>query len=94
MADDGTGRSIHIPSFLIRKADAEIILSAMTSSSVYVKGIIDIAHPDNRVEYDLWYSSILDLDTSFIEDMSRYALAFGNNTYFTPRIFTYTCEDC
>lgn len=39
MSDDGTGSTVNIPSFIIRKRDADIIKGAMLSSnsSVYVK---------------------------------------------------------
>lgn len=61
MADDGTGQSINIPSFIIRFADAEKIKATMAKNqSVFIKNELEIVHPDNRVEYELWYSSILD----------------------------------
>lgn len=63
MADDGSGLTINIPSFLITKPEADMIKKSLTKSigSVYVKGDIEMVHPDNRVEYELWYSSILDI---------------------------------
>ena len=63
MADDGTGSSVNIPSFIIRKGDADIIKQQLLSSpaGVYVKAELEIIHPDNRVEYELWYSTILDI---------------------------------
>lgn len=62
MADDGSGISIHIPSFLISKKDGDLLKETMKNEKVYAKGDIEMAHPDNRVEYELWYSSILDVD--------------------------------
>jgi len=67
MADDGTGHSINIPSFMIRKEDGEKIKDTLMGRGVnpqhvYVKAELEIAHPDNRVEYELWYSSILDVE--------------------------------
>lgn len=65
MADDGSGHSVNIPSFIIRKKDGNIIKSFVINdpeSSVYLKAELEMVHPDNRVEYELWYSSILDLN--------------------------------
>lgn len=70
MADDGSGHSVHIPSFIIRKKAGEHLKDAVkrnekgekTTPNVYIKGELLIDRPDNRVEYELWYSSILDLD--------------------------------
>lgn len=75
MADDGSGHSIHIPSFIIRKSSGEAIKQTLSGSeglSVYIKGELHIARPDNRVEYDLWYSSILDMDYSQLNDLGLY----------------------
>ncbi len=71
MADDGTGRSINIPSFMIRKGDADLIKDSLKDDNqVFLKGSLEIVHPDNRVEYQLWYSSILDLEPEFIDRMA------------------------
>lgn len=53
-----------------------------------------MVHPDNRVEYELWYSSILDLDQSKIYDLGLYQHALSSNALFTPRIYTYECTYC
>lgn len=50
--------------------------------------------PDNRVEYELWYSSFLDVDTRMIYDLGSHERAFGADALFTPRILTYSCKDC
>jgi hypothetical protein len=60
MADDGSGSAINIPSFIIRKKDCDIIKEELVNKTIYVKADIDIVHPDNRVEYEYWYSSFLD----------------------------------
>jgi hypothetical protein len=53
-----------------------------------------IANPDNRVEYDLWYSSILDMSYEQLNDIGLYQETLNNHTLFTPRIFTYSCTSC
>jgi hypothetical protein len=75
MADDGSGHSINIPSFIVRKKDGNIIKSFVindSSTSVYLKAELEMAHPDNRVEYDLWYSTILDLNYMQLRDLALY----------------------
>jgi hypothetical protein len=64
MTDDGSGHSISIPSFIIRKREADAIKKVLLSQdtqNVYIKAQFEMSHPDNRVEYELWYSSILDV---------------------------------
>ena len=73
MSDDGTGQSITIPSFIIRKQDAQKIIATIEDGiNVYVKAELEIVHPDNRVEYELWYSSILDIDYAKLYDVGLY----------------------
>jgi hypothetical protein len=75
MADDGTGHSVNIPSFIIRKKEGDLIKAEATKKdkkTIYVKAELEMVHPDNRVEYELWYSSVLDLDYMFINDMANY----------------------
>lgn len=65
MSDDNTGHSVHIASFMIRHKAGERIKAAILDKdvpNVYIQAEMKISRPDNRVEYELWYSSILDLD--------------------------------
>jgi hypothetical protein len=73
MSDDGTGHSINIPSFIIRKLDAELIKKTLNKEkSVYIKAELEMVHPDNRVEYEFWYSTILDMDFDKLVDLALY----------------------
>jgi hypothetical protein len=73
MADDGTGQSITIPSFIIRNEDANLIKEYIAKNqSVFIKNELEMYHPDNRVEYELWYSSILDLEKWKIFEIGNY----------------------
>jgi hypothetical protein len=96
MADDGSGLSISIPSFLIEKKDGDALKKAWKNAvnSIYIKGDIEMTNPDNRVEYELWFSSFLDVDTRMIYDLGSHERAFGSLALFTPRILTYSCRDC
>jgi hypothetical protein len=98
MTDDGTGHSINIPSFIIRKHDAELIketlLSKKDKQSVYIKAGLEMVHPDNRVEYEFWYSTILDLDFDKLADIATFQKVLNKNALFTPRVLTYSCPMC
>ncbi len=96
MADDGSGHSINIPSYIVRKKEGDIIkqYAKKEDGAVYVKAELEIAHPDNRVEYELWYSSSLDLNFDLVRDLQAYQGALSKEALFTPRIFTYSCKYC
>jgi len=55
---------------------------------------LSLSNPDNRVEYELWYSSVFDLSTDQIRDLAEYTQPFGSNILFTPRIMTFECTMC
>ena len=64
------------------------------SHSIYLKVDLGLKNPDNRVEYELWYSSILDMTKQSISQLGEYQKPFGNHTLFTPRIITFECDGC
>ena len=75
MADDGTGSSVNIPSYLISKRDCDFIKDTITNhpnASIYVRTELDIVHPDNRVEYEYWYSTVFDQEPWTLYDLSLY----------------------
>lgn len=53
-----------------------------------------MAHPDNRVEYELWYSSILDVDAETLNQIGTFQSVLSDNALFTPRVLTYACPQC
>jgi len=72
MSDDGTGAGIRIPSVLVSKSDGQKLTDFMRTASqseldqISVLIDFDMTRPDNRVEYDLWYSSSNDLALDFL----------------------------
>ena len=72
MSDDGSGEGIRIPSLLISAADGAKLISFLgKATELELKQIsmvaeFDIKAPDNRVEYDIWYSSSNDVALDFI----------------------------
>ena len=53
-----------------------------------------MVHPDNRVEYEFWYSTILDVDFDTLLDIAQYQKALDKLALFTPRVLTYDCPLC
>ena len=61
---------------------------------MYLKVDLGLKNPDNRVEYELWYSSILDLNPNSIKSLGIYQKPFAKDALFTPRVTTFSCELC
>lgn len=74
MSDDGTGGGIRIPSILIGKTDGKKLLDFLRLASeeelkqVAVMADFYLEKPDDRVEYDFWFTSSNDKALDFIED--------------------------
>lgn len=101
------GYQLRIPYFKIFTHDADLIkgqlkeaLANMWGNEVTKDRLVNIqvdlslSNPDNRVEYELWYSSVFDLSTDQIRDLAEYTQPFGSNILFTPRIMTFECTMC
>jgi hypothetical protein len=72
MSDDGTGGGIRIPGMIIGKDDGKKLLQYLKiSTSEEIKSTAVMAEfimekPDNRVEYDIWFTSSNDRALDFI----------------------------
>ena len=53
-----------------------------------------MSRPDNRVEYDIWYSSSNDLALDFIQDFMKLDHRLGEGALMTPRFVFWVCEEC
>ncbi len=51
-------------------------------------------NPDNRVEYDIWYTSTDDRALDFINNFGEYDKLFKDKALMTPHFVTYDCKDC
>ena len=101
MVDDGSGNGIRIPSILIGKKDGNLILEYMkdengthTDPTVSLMASFDIQHPDNRVEWDLWYTSSSDKAFDFLKGYFEYHKKLGDKTLFTPHFALWSCTSC
>ena len=76
MSDDGTGGGIRIPSMLVGKTEGAILIDFLkTCTAKEMKQITILADfimkkPDNRVEYDIWFTSSNDRALDFIQDFA------------------------
>ena len=90
MKDDGTGNSIRIPSMLIGKKDGEILIDFLETQpqsvidSIAIKAEFQMNKPDNRVEYDFWYTSSNDKALDFIRDFGEVDKKLGTNVLMEP----------
>lgn len=50
--------------------------------------------PDNRVEYDIWYSSNNDLVLDFIQDFQDIDKKLGDKVLMTPHFVYWECRNC
>lgn len=75
MSDDGTGVGISIPSMLIAKDEGEKLIEFLTTAEetdlkrAALHAKFDLNHPDDRVEYDYWFTSSDIHSLSFLKDM-------------------------
>jgi len=74
MSDDGSGAGLRIPSMLVSYEDGQKLINFWKNADKPTRDQISIVvefsmqRPDNRVEYDIWYSSNNDLVLDFIQD--------------------------
>lgn len=54
----------------------------------------EMPHPDQRVEYDIWYSSIDDRALDFITDFQKYDEMLGDKVLMTPHFVSWKCNEC
>jgi hypothetical protein len=106
MIDDGTGVSIAIPTVIITKDVGDAIKKAVldceennenpTKSKCFVVLLVDfeMENPDDRVEYDIWYTSGDTNALAYIISMRSYNQKLGKNALMTPHIIVRTCSYC
>mmetsp|Transcript_41907 Transcript_41907/g.40236 ORF Transcript_41907/g.40236 Transcript_41907/m.40236 type:complete len:154 (-) Transcript_41907:674-1135(-) len=93
MGSDSATTTISIPSYFISKKDGDKIKKAIKEDrkAVYAKATLEMSHPDNRVEYEIFFSTILDIPKDMVYDLGSHERAFGADAFLIPRILTYSC---
>lgn len=64
----------------------------MKSASLYIN--FELPNPDQRVEYDIWYSSIDNRALDFISEFQKYDERFAELVLMTPHFVTWKCNNC
>ncbi len=92
MADDGTGGTITIPSFIVSDYDGEVLRQGIRQEATYGPVYITMAWevPQlEKVNYELWTSSEDHNGAEFKRDFQEVALDLIEKTNFRPRYFIY-----
>eukprot|EP00903_Cladosiphon_okamuranus_P010383 g9822.t1 len=90
MADDGSGGDIIIPSFLMKKMDAEKIKSRLEDGlTVQAEMTWSLPAPDDRVEWSLWTSAMDTSAAPFKRDFKEVVKTLGKHAQFTPYYVVY-----
>ena len=98
MSDDGTGAGIRLPSLLISKRDGKKLIDFLNTASeddlkeLAILAMFEIGRPDNRVEYDLWYSSSNQRMLDFIVDFEKIDGLFDDSVLMTPHFKIWECK--
>lgn len=81
---------------MISSLDAEALKQeSLKGTTINLKLSLEVQKSENDVaDLVLWYGSILDLETHFIEDFYNYMHMMQDMINFTPRIITSECLDC
>lgn len=72
--DAALGYKLTIPYMKVLADDGKKLKDYLEAQRlpVFIKVDLGLTRPDNRVEYELWYSSILDLSKDQFVDLGRY----------------------
>ena len=62
--------------------------------NLVVQASFDMKHPDNRVEYDIWYTSSNDRALDFIREFAKYDEMLGDSVKMTPHFIFWKCPHC
>jgi hypothetical protein len=100
MSDDGTGGGIRIPSMLVGKTDGKKLIDFLKRASedeldqTAVMAQFVMEKPDDRVEYDVWFTSSNDRALDFISDFKEQDLKLDDKVLMTPRYVFWKCAFC
>jgi PA domain len=76
------------------KADKIDPKDAKTLEMAQIIITFNMENPDNRVEYDIWFTSTDDRALDFIDNFKEYDKLFGESVLMTPHYVTFDCSDC
>lgn len=106
MIDDGTGINVAIPTVIVTTAFGEELKKTVleaeennrspTNTKRFVVLLVDFEmnNPDNRVEYDIWYTSGDIRALEYISSMRQYNDKLSTNALMTPHLIVRSCLYC
>ena len=96
LMDDGNGNGIRIPAMLISKKDGSVISDYLLKKKEHIALLasFDLERPDDRVEYDFWYTSSDDRALDFLRDYKANHEILGEKVLMQPHFAFWTCENC
>lgn len=95
MSDDGSGHSVNIPSFFIRKMTADAIKAAYKNKErVIIRINIETGQPDETADVTLWYSTPFDLNISQLEGLRANIPPFDTRIKFMLKLRSKSCSFC
>lgn len=62
--------------------------------TAYIIISFNMENPDNRVEYDIWFTSTDDRALDFINNFKEYDKILAENALMTPHYVTFDCVEC
>ena len=90
MSNEGSGADVSIPSFLMRKLEADRIKAElMANRPVLIEMSWNVPIPDGRVEIDIWTTPSNMLSIAFFRSFKMIAEALGDRAHFTPHMYLY-----
>lgn len=100
MSDDGTGGGIRIPSMIVSRLEGNKLIDYVIRASkeelsqLAIMADFVMEKPDNRVEYDIWFTSSNDRALDFISDFMYSDFQFGEQVLMTPHYVFWKCTFC
>jgi hypothetical protein len=100
MSDDGTGTGIRIPAMLIGKKEGQILKdfltkqSAETAAKASLSAEFIMKNQDNKVNWELWYTSTNDKALDFVRNFRDNYKLMGKEATFTPKVVSWACTSC
>ena len=95
MSDDGSGHSINIPSYFIRKRTADEFKKVLNEGdTVIVQVKIEATRSEKPPQVILWFSTILDLSEHLLEDLREYLFLLEEKIDLEIKIRTQPCTTC
>ena len=95
MSDDGSGHSVNIPSFFVRKSAGDAFKAAYESGSrIVIKITIETGKLGQTAQVDLWYSTPFDLTLDQLKALETTIPQFGESIKFLLKLRSKPCISC